>query len=419
MGMDLESMTEFEPRHGAISTVVIKANRLCNLRCPYCYYINEQTPSDHQTIKSAVVERLYQTVADYLADDPMPFSFVWHGGEPTLLGTDRFRSFIDLQREYFSPNRIENALQTNGTMITDEWCELFAEYDIKVGVSLDGHRELHDRTRITRKGKGTYDKVVSNIARLKSHNIDVGTLMVVSANADAEATLDALQEIGIEYCDFLLPMSNNALQSSSTESYAREHGDYSAAGRFLRSVFASLAATPNATLNVRLFDSLIKNAFGLQQRYLNAGSLNVSENVILEPDGQLCLDADFWHIDRFSLGHEYRLAFNICAADFNFLTLERGLAHLIEAKGLERLPTACQPCRVRSLCRGSHPASRFGSDDSFDHRSAHCEAMYAICDEIVEYAASRGYASMLIDPDLRQSLFIDGKEYDGRQEQSD
>jgi uncharacterized protein len=409
MSGNVASSPSTVPRPGAVSTVVIKANRLCNLRCPYCYYINAQTPKDHPTISHDTVERLYETVAEYLAGDSMPFAFVWHGGEPTLLGTKRFRSFIEMQREFFPTGRVENALQTNGTMISDDWCALFAEYDIKVGVSIDGYRELHDRTRITVKGKGTYDKVVANIALLKSRGIEVGVLMVVDGRADAATTLSALREIGIEYCDFLLPMSNNALQAISTEPYVQGHGDYAAAGKFLRSAFSALAAERSPRLTVRLFDSLIKNAFGLPHGYLNAGSMNVAENIILEPDGRLCLDADFWHIDRFLLGREYRLAFDIHASDFSFRTLECELGRLVAEKGLERLPTACQSCRVRSLCRASHPASRFGPDGDFNHRSAYCQPMFELCDEIVTYTVAQGYADMLIDSDLRDAVAVEGR----------
>jgi uncharacterized protein len=391
-------------RRAALSTVVIKAIRRCNLKCPYCYYINDSTPRDSPVITQRTVVRLYELVADYVAKDSEPFAFVWHGGEPTLLGRRRLGRFLDLQREYFTPGRVENAIQTNGTLIDDEWCEFFRDHDLKVGVSVDGYREVHDLNRITIKGEGTYDKVVASVAKLKAYGIDVGILMVASGSADAAKTIDSLRALGVEYCDFLLPMSNNALEDARESSYRTDHCHFARAGEFLRLAFRKLATDSVHLPSVRLFNSIIQNAFGLPHGYLNAGSANVAENVILEPNGELCLDADFWHIDRFSLGEEYHLSRNIHSPDFTFFLVEEELERLIREKGLETLPTACQRCRVRSLCRASHPASRYGADTSFNHRSAYCEAMYAVCDEILNYLEEKGYADCLYDVDLKKSL---------------
>lgn len=412
------NQAEAEPRPGTISTVVIKAVRSCNLRCPYCYYINESTPADHRVISPETLRRLYESVSEYLRGDPRPFSFVWHGGEPTLLGTKRFQSFLDIQREYFKPGQVENALQTNATLITDDWCELFVTNDVKVGVSIDGYQEVHDRNRVTVKGKGSYHKVVEGVKRLQSHGVNVGALMVVDGSADPIATIKSLRDLGMEYCDFLIPMSNNALLTPVVartqpgggaarnigEAYRADYTDFYRVGHFLREAFTELVHNPDPPLIIRLFDSVIKNALGLPHGYLNAGSTNVAENIILEPDGALCLDADFWHIDRFSLGDEYRLKRDIFSADFTFLSLEEGLGRLIADKGLERLPTDCQSCRVRSLCRASHPASRYSSDGSFDHRSAYCEAMYQLCDAIVRYMEKEGYRDYMFDVDLRATM---------------
>jgi uncharacterized protein len=385
-----------------IHLAIIKSTRACNLRCPYCYYINEDTQHYGQMMSDQTIESLYSHLAKYLAGKS-GFGFVWHGGEPLLLGKKRFQRFLDLQKKYFSSNQIVNLLQTNGVLIDQSWIDFFNSNGVSVGISLDGMREAHDRNRPTTAGKGTYDSVLRAIRLFQANSMAVCTLAVADGRYDGYETLRHFQELGIQECDFLIPMTNNALQEEFRSSGHKNYTDFSSVSAFLIGAFRRWVENA-PPIGVRLFESLIQNSFGLPHGYLNAGSTNLSESLVLETNGDICLDTDFWHIDRYNLGAKYNLRFNVHSPDFSLAGVEEHLQQFIVQEGLDRLPDACQQCRVRSVCHGSHPASRFGSDGSFNHRSAYCSAFYELSDEILNYMARRSLTPNLYDLDLKNAL---------------
>jgi len=386
-----------------ISTIVIKAVRACNLRCSYCYYINEQTTSYGQLIKAETLEKLYAHVSDYLAAK-QGFSFVWHGGEPLILGRKRFQRFLDLQAKYFAPGQVQNFLQTNGVLIDQGWIDFFQRNNIAVGISIDSSPEAHDKHRLTTRGVGTYSRVVEAIKLFRENSMPVGTLSVVDGSFDGYEALGHIEELGVPACDFLIPMTNNALQESEGAVPYRSYIDFAKIGAFLVSAFRRWTEYPEPAFTIRLFECVIRNAFGFDSGYLDAGSTNLADFLVLETDGALCLDPDFWQIDRYNLGEHYRLAFNVHDEGFRLAAVERRMEEFARSHHLNSLPDECQNCKVRSLCRASHPASRFSSDGSFNHRSAYCEAMFALCDAVLEYIIKRGYTDYLYDDDLKRHL---------------
>lgn len=386
-----------------IQLVVIKAIRACNLRCPYCYYINEDTPRYGLIVSERTLEKLYEQVARYVGQRT-GFAFIWHGGEPLMLGRKRLQAFLDLQRRFFSKDQVRNLLQTNGVLLDQAWVDFFKENEVGVGLSLDGTQRTHDRTRITRTGRGSYHDVIRALELCRRNGMSVGVLAVASGDADGYETLAHFQELGVEACDFLMPMTNNALQARGAGPEYDRFTDFQRVGAFLRGAFRRWVEQPEPFISVRFFESLIQNAFGISNDYLDAGPTTLAENLVLETDGDVCLDTDFWHVDRYGLGAQYRLTMNVHDRDFSLARVEAALEAVVAERGLARLPGACQACQVRSICHASHPASRFDSDGSFDHRSAYCEAMYALSDEILAYLVQRGYADRLFDPDLRLAM---------------
>jgi uncharacterized protein len=384
-----------------IDLMVIKSTRACNLRCPYCYYINEHTPNYGSIISEQTIEAVYSNVAAYIGATSR-FNFVWHGGEPLLMGRKRFQRFLDLQRQYFNDGQVHNVLQSNGALITQDWIDFFRNNNVGVGISLDGDEEHHNATRVTRSGKGTYEKVVGAIRLFQSNGMQVGVICVADGRYDGYATLRHFQELGVPLCDFLIPITNNALQAVASEEGRQI--DFGSIGTFLTDAFRAWVENPDPPIRVRLFESLIQNAFGLPQGCLNAGSLNLAENVVLETNGDVCLDTDFWQIDRFDVGEQYRLKSNIHDQDFSFPRIEEQLNALVRQYGLDRLPDACQRCRMRSICHASHPASRYAADRSFNHRSAYCDAMFALSEAVLRHVNRIGLSHELYDTDLQHDV---------------
>jgi uncharacterized protein len=396
-----------QSQDGKMSFVVIKAIRACNLRCPYCYYINEDTPNYGTIISEGTLGKLYEHVARYIGQEDH-FGFIWHGGEPLMLGRKRLQRFIDMQQGCFSKGQVENLLQTNGVLVDQEWINFFKRNDIGVGLSLDGAKDSHDSRRVTRSGRGTYDDVVRALRLFEANGLSVGVLAVPDGDADGYETLRHFQELGIEACDFLLPMSNNALQETLPSSGYRNFTNFTKIAVFLKGAFKRWVEAPEPAISVRLFESLIVNAFGFRHSYLDAGPTTLAENLVLETNGDVCLDTDFWHIDRYALGAQYRLAMNVHDADFTLAHVERLLNDIVEREELDRLPGACQNCRVRSVCHASHPASRYGTDGTYLHRSAYCEAMYYLSEDVLNYLVQRGYANAFYDADLKKAIAAGG-----------
>ncbi len=179
---------------------------ICNLDCRYCYYLEKETlypRGENFRMKPQVLESyIRQTIELKRGGDVL---FAWQGGEPTLLGIDSFRQVVSLQRKYAGLCRIENALQTNGTRLDAEWCRFFREEGFLIGVSIDGPKKLHDRYRVDKGGRPTFDRVMEGINLMKSFGVEFNTLTVVnSCNAQEPLKVyEFLKEIGSGFIQFI------------------------------------------------------------------------------------------------------------------------------------------------------------------------------------------------------------------------
>ncbi len=155
---------------------------VCNLNCSYCYYLSKEDLLEHEGTWRMSDEVLEAFIRQYIeGQNHERIIFSWQGGEPTLLGLDFFRRVIELQKKYCPPHkRCENDLQTNCTLLDDEWCAFLAENNFLVGLSIDGPRELHDRYRRDKQDRGTFDRVMRAAGLLHKHKVDFATLSCVN-----------------------------------------------------------------------------------------------------------------------------------------------------------------------------------------------------------------------------------------------
>ena len=153
----------------------------CNLNCEYCFYLEKKALfGEKENFRmSDVVLRSY--ITKYIASQPTPIvEFVWQGGEPTLLGLDFFKRVVELQKPFCSQKTIVNSLQTNGTLLTDEWCKFLKENNFLVGISLDGPEEIHNRYRSDHSGNDTFDKVMQGLKLLVKYDIEYNVMACVA-----------------------------------------------------------------------------------------------------------------------------------------------------------------------------------------------------------------------------------------------
>ena len=159
-------MADIFPYARPLYVMAKPAGPLCNLRCQYCYYTEKQNLFAHNAcnMSSAMLE---QFVRRYIEVQQTPdILFTWHGGEPLLRPLSFYRDAVRLQRYYGRGRRISNCLQTNGLLLTPEWCRFLADEQWLVGISIDGTQAMHDAYRKDASGRGSWERVMQSIALL-------------------------------------------------------------------------------------------------------------------------------------------------------------------------------------------------------------------------------------------------------------
>ena len=184
-----------------IETIVVQPTPFCNIDCTYCYLPNRR---DRSVMSSDTIRALFERVFGSGWSAPS-ITVIWHAGEPLVLPPSYYRDAFNLI-ETLRPSNIglRHSIQTNGMLITDAWCELFRTYNVGIGVSLDGPRELHDAHRLTRSGQGTFDRTMSGIRRLQQHGVAFHVITVLTAASlhDPDALVRFYLDAGIDQICF-------------------------------------------------------------------------------------------------------------------------------------------------------------------------------------------------------------------------
>ncbi|MFP4366765.1 MAG: radical SAM protein, partial [Bacteroidales bacterium] len=196
----------FPVKRSAFQVMLKPVGPVCNLDCTYCYYLEKKNLYPYAKGFRLNDDLLEQFIKEYIEAQDVPVvSFVWQGGEPTLLGVDYFRKAVELQKKYSGGKRIDNALQTNGTLLTDEFCEFLKKENFLVGLSIDGPKDVHDHYRLTVKGEPSWDRVMDGLKLLKKHGVEFNTLSVVNRKT-SEKPLEVyrfLKQIGSGFIQFI------------------------------------------------------------------------------------------------------------------------------------------------------------------------------------------------------------------------
>ena len=248
-----------EEHNLGISSILVKpVSADCNLHCTYCFY-HERPTDPYQEIRGRHVMddvTLRALIREGMRAMPRAATFGWQGGEPTLTGIDFFRRVVQYQQQYGRPGQyVSNGVQTNGTLIDDEWATLFAQYSFLLGVSLDGPKQWHDHYRIRANGSGSYDLVMRGIEVLHRHNAEFNILTVLN-----NVTADHPQEIwefmlekGFHYLQFIPCVERDPTTGDLTDFSVspQQFGD------FLCQVFDLWHNDGQPLASVRLFDNLL------------------------------------------------------------------------------------------------------------------------------------------------------------------
>lgn len=192
----------------------------CNLRCSYCYYLEKSVLAGSRRGPAMSPEVLERFIKSYIEAQTGPaVQFMWHGGEAMMPGLDFYRRVVELQNHYAGGRRIDNSIQTNGTLLTDEWCRFLKENGWLVGVSIDGPKDVHDRFRTDASGRGSFDRVMEGIHLMQAHGVEWNALAVVnSLNVGRpEEFYDFFKSVGCRYLQFT-PVVERLTESGSLAS---------------------------------------------------------------------------------------------------------------------------------------------------------------------------------------------------------
>jgi uncharacterized protein len=323
---------------------------VCNLNCSYCYYLKKKHLYPETESFRMPDEVLEEYIAQYIRASPeRVIRFSWHGGEPTLLGLDYFRNIIALQRKHQPPYRsIVNGIQTNGTLLDDDWCRFFAKENFAVGLSLDGPAEMHDRYRVTKDEKPTHGQVVRSYRLLRKHRVHTDVLCVVNAyNVDSPLQVYRFfKQINADYVNFL-PMVDLRPNSESMVSPLSVPSE--AWGTFLCAIFNEWIDKDIGRIKVQVFEEATRTAFN-QEHSLCIFRPICGDIPVVEHNG------DFYSCDHF-VDSEHRLG-NIKDTPLIEL-LESPTQRAFGKTKLETLPRHCMECEVRPMCNGACPKDRF------------------------------------------------------------
>jgi uncharacterized protein len=321
----------------------------CNLECTYCYYVERDTPGPLVRAEAMSDEFLEKYVRQHLeAATGQKVQFLWHGGEPTLAGIDFYRKAVEIQKKHAKPGmEITNGIQTNGTLINNEWCEFFKKESFKVAVSLDGPPRLHDYFRVSDYRIPTHSKTIRGFRLLKEWGIVPEILCVVNA-MNVEHPLEVyiyFREIGARTLTFypLVERKPGPLGPVSYQSVpARDFG------RFLCAVFDEWKGKDIGKIEVRVFEEAARTAMN-QEHTQCIFKKRCGDVPVVEKNG------NFYSCDYFV--HQEHLVGNI---------RDRHLGELLEhpdqkAFGESKeatLPGYCRECDVLDMCNGECPKNR-------------------------------------------------------------
>ncbi|MBM4153031.1 MAG: anaerobic sulfatase maturase [Kiritimatiellaceae bacterium] len=341
----------------------------CNLACTYCFYLEKDVFFGKQTPHRMTDEVLESYVKQYCESQNTPeLQFAWQGGEPTLMGIDFFRKAVEFQKKYAAGRPVENAFQTNGTLIDNDWCKFLAKEDFLIGLSLDGPRHIHDRFRVDRGGKPTFDRVMKALKLMKAHRVKFNTLTCVTRQNAPHAVemYEFLKNSGSTFFQFIPiierlpdqqavqmglkwaapPDATTGTSDARVTPWTVQPEQY---GKFLIDIFDVWVRRDVGNIFVQIFDVMLNAWMGLPPP-LCVFAEKCGRSMIIEHQG------DVYSCDHF-VYPQHRLG-NLREIPLVELA-NSDQQHKFGNAKYDTLPKSCLRCDVFFACHGECPKHRF------------------------------------------------------------
>ena len=362
---------------------------VCNLACDYCYYLEKAHLYKDNPKHVMSDELLEKFIDEYINSQTMPqVLFTWHGGETLMRPLSFYKRAMELQRKYANGRTIDNCIQTNGTLLTDEWCRFFKDNNWLVGVSVDGPQEFHDEYRRNNIGAPSFHKVMRGINLLKKHGVEWNALAVVN-DFNADYPLDFyhfFKEIECRYIQFtpiverIIPHTDGRTLASPMDAHDAPLADFSVSpaqwGEFLCTIFDEWVKNDVGQYFIQLFDSTLANWAGVQPGVCTMAR-TCGHAGVMEFNG------DVYSCDHFVFP-EYKLG-NI---------REKTLVEMMYSDRQQKfgtdkydsLPGQCRRCKYLFACNGECPKNRFTvTADGEPGLNYLCEGYYRFFEHVAPY----------------------------------
>ncbi|NUS43727.1 MAG: FxsB family radical SAM/SPASM domain protein [Mycobacteriaceae bacterium] len=377
-GLDTERLLRGGWRPSPFVEFVVKVHSRCNLACDYCYMYEmaDQSWRDRPTsMRDNTFEEACRTIGAHARTFSLTtIALVFHGGEPLLVGHRALDRFAERARDLLEPiAEVRLGMQTNGVLLDEEFLRICDRRGIRVGVSVDGDRDAHDRHRTYRRGSGSYGDVAQGLALLADagyRHLYSGLLCTIDVANDPVDTYEALLRFAPPAVDLLLPHGNWAAPPPN-------HGCGGATpyGDWLVAVFDRWYDAPTLETRVRLFDDILTLLLG--------GRAN-SESVGLEPVRVAVIETDgaLEQVDtlKSAFAGATRLA---VPADGNPLDAAlRDPSIVARQIGIEALSDTCVRCRIHKVCGGGNYTHRYRADSGFRNPSVYCADLQRLINHI-------------------------------------
>lgn len=323
------------PSHQMSSiSFILKCTRNCNLRCRYC---KDWRNKNSNNIDIPQLASFFKDLSSI--NTLKEINFIWHGGEPLLQGLSYFRKVYFLQNQIFKTTAIRNILQTNGTLVDEDWANHFAEYNFSIGVSLDGFEETHNKNRIYSNLKGSFSDSLSGIKLLKKQNIQFGVLTVISEDLlriGPEKLIDFYLENNI-YKYAFLSLRKKWKNSADALLYNFNYG------QFISKALNYWLSKDNLDISIRELDSKMDLVFNIPGRVCKDSGPCVGKYFGFEPSGDIYHCDKFINDDRFFFGNVKQ----------NTISAILSSKKLQEAQQIENdIRSKCKLCKWYNMCKG-------------------------------------------------------------------
>lgn len=333
---------------------------ICNLDCAYCFFLDKEMlyPGSRFRMSDDLLENyIRQLIESHRTNE---VTVAWQGGEPTMMGLEFYRRAIEYQNKYRKPGMtFHNTMQTNGTLLDDQWCEFLRENNFLIGISIDGPRELHDTYRVDKRGKPTFDKVMRGLRLLQKHGVEYNVLTTVNGiNADHPLQVyrflrDEAATTWIQFIPVVERLNEGGValyQKGATVSDRSVRPEQF--GQFLTSIFDEWVRNDVGRIFVQTFEAAARNWLGLASSGMCFFDATCGHGPALEHNG------DLYSCDHF-VEPDYLLG-NIHQTDMLDLVGSERQRKFGQDK-LDTLPRYCRECDVRFACHGECPKNRFVS----------------------------------------------------------